>query len=193
MSLSDLLSVARADKPADLLFRNGRIINVFNGEIESADIAIYEGKIAGVGLGYSAKEIIDLNGSYVSPGLIDAHVHIESSLCVPAHFAAAVMPRGVTTVITDPHEIANVAGIPGIRFMADSRHGIPLRIEIMAPSCVPATNMGTSGATLNADDLAALLADGAVHGLAEVMNFPAVIHGEPDVLKKLAAFSSRPI
>jgi adenine deaminase len=192
MTLSDLLSVARADTPADLLLRNGRIINVFSGEIETADIAIFAGKIAGIGPGYSARQTIDLAGSYIAPGLIDAHVHIESSLCIPAHFAAAVMPRGITTVITDPHEIANVAGVAGIRFMADSRHGIPLRIEIMAPSCVPATDMGTSGATLSADDLAKLLDDQTVHGLAEVMNFPAVIHAEPNMLKKLGAFASHP-
>src|ERR1700735_5066791 len=102
MGLSDLLSVACADTSADLLLRNGRIINVFSGEIETADIAVSVGKIAGIGSGYSAKQSIDLNGSYVAPGLIDAHVHIESSLCVPAHFATAVMPRGITTVVTDP-------------------------------------------------------------------------------------------
>jgi len=193
MTLSDLLSVARADTPADLVLRNGRIINVFSGEIEIADIAVFGGRIAGIGSGYSGRQTVDLAGSFVAPGLIDAHVHIESSLCVPAHFAAAVMPRGVTTVVTDPHEIANVAGVDGIRFMADSRNGVPLRIEIMAPSCVPATDMGTSGATLGANDLAKLLTDGTVRGLAEVMNFPAVIHGEAKMLKKLAAFASHPI
>jgi adenine deaminase len=194
MTTASLLSVARGDSPADLLLRNARIVNVFSGEIERepTDIAIAGDRIAGVGGGYAAKESIDLSGAFVAPGLIDAHVHIESSLCVPAHFAAAVLPRGVATVVTDPHEIANVAGIAGIRFMADSRHGVPLRIEIMAPSCVPATDMGTSGAQLTANDLAPLVADGIVRGLAEVMNFPGVILGDPHVLAKLQAFSGRP-
>src|SRR5439155_10283775 len=163
---------------------------VFTGEIEPpADIAIFDGRIAGIGGGYSAQQTVDLAGAFVAPGLIDAHVHIESSLCVPSHFAAAVLPRGVTTVVTDPHEIANVAGVAGIRFMSDSRRDVPLRIEIMAPSCVPATEMGTSRAQLTAEDLAPLLADGTVRGLAEVMNFPGVILGDPHVHAKLAAFN----
>src|SRR5262245_35102313 len=99
MSKSDLLAVARGDKPADLLIRNARIVNVFSGQIESNDIAIFDGKIAGIARGYPAKETIDVSGAYVAPGLIDAHVHIESSLCTPANFASAVVPRGVTTVV----------------------------------------------------------------------------------------------
>src|SRR5436190_3255458 len=191
-NLPELLAVARGDTPADLMLRNGRIVNVFSAEIESADIAIYNGLIAGIG-SYRGKEELDLQGAYVAPGLIDAHVHIESSLCTPPNFAQAVVPRGVTTVITDPHEIANVAGIPGIRFMIDSSRGLPLRVLFMAPSCVPATNMATSGAVLNADDLAALLADGSVHGLAEVMNFPGIINADPKVLAKIQAFAGRPM
>jgi adenine deaminase len=189
----DLLAVARGDRPADLLLRNGRVVNVFTGEIEPADIAIFGGRVAGIGPGYFAHETIDLAGSFVAPGLIDAHVHIESSLCIPSEFAAAVLPRGVTTVITDPHEIANVAGIAGVRFMADARRGVPLHIEIMAPSCVPATDMGTAGAVLSADDLASLLNDGTVGGLAEVMNFPAVISGDPAMRAKLDHFTDRAI
>src|SRR5262249_42726680 len=160
--------------PADLLLANGRLINVFSGEIQSTDIAMSAGMIAGVGRGYFARKTIDLKGSFVAPGLIDAHVHIESSLCVPAHYASAVAPRGVTTAVIDPHEIANVAGIDGIRFMADSSRDIPLNVIIMASSCVPATSMSTNGATLEASDLARLKAEGAVYGLAEVMNFPGV-------------------
>jgi adenine deaminase len=191
MNLSALLSVARGDSPADLVLQNVRIVNVFSGEIEAGDIAIFDGRIAGIG-SYRGKENIDLKGSYVAPGLIDAHVHIESSLCIPPHFASAVVPRGVTTVVTDPHEIANVAGIPGIRFMIDASRDLPLRVLFMAPSCVPATNMATSGAVLNADDLAKLLEDDSVHGLAEVMNFPGVINADPEVLAKLRAFENRP-
>src|SRR4051812_6500402 len=192
-SIDDLLAVARGDTPADLLLKSGRIVNVFSGEIEAADIAIVGDRIAGVGPGYHGKSHIDLEGSFVAPGLIDAHVHIESSLCLPAEFARAVVPRGVTTVVADPHEIANVAGAAGLRFMAEASRGLPLRVILMAPSCVPATDMATSGAKLTADDLAELLKEGTVYGLAEVMNFPGVIAGDADVAAKIRAFRNRPI
>src|SRR6266536_3327884 len=117
------LAAARGDIPADLLLKRGRLVNVFSGEIENTNIAIHEGRIAGVGNGYRAREEIDLRGAYVAPGLIDAHVHIESSLCLPAEFARAVVPRGVTSVLADPHEIANVAGAVGVRFMSDAARG----------------------------------------------------------------------
>src|SRR5205085_291146 len=126
-----------------------------------------------------------------APGLIDAHVHMESSLCLPPQFACAVVPRGVTCVVADPHEIANVAGAAGVRFMVEASKELPLRVVLMAPSCVPATNMGTSGATLSAAELSELLRDNAVHGLAEVMNFPGVISGDGDVAAKLDAFKMR--
>src|SRR4051812_45555072 len=194
MGSSDLLSVARGDAPADLVFRNARIINVFTGEVEGpTDIAIRGDRIAGVGAGYRGKEETNVGGAYVAPGLIDAHVHIESSLCLPAQFAAGVVPRGVTTVVADPHEIANVAGAAGVRFMSDASRGLPLRVILMAPSCVPATDMATAGATLTADNLSELLRDGVVHGLAEVMNYPGVIAGDASVAAKLNAFRGRPI
>src|SRR3954452_22083834 len=136
---SRLLSVARGDAPAECVLAGGRVINTFTGEIEQADIAIVDGRIAGVGQGYAGVRRVDLRGAYVAPGLIDAHVHIESSLCVPSQFAAAVLPRGVTTAVIDPHEIANVAGIDGVRFMIDASAGLPFRVVVMAPSCVPAT------------------------------------------------------
>jgi adenine deaminase len=189
--LSELLSVARGDAPADLLLKNAQILNVFSGEIEASDIAIHGSLIAGIAREYDARKIIDLHGAYVAPGLIDAHVHIESSLCTPSHFASAVLPRGVTTVVADPHEIANVAGIDGIRFMVESSRGLRLSVYFMAPSCVPATDMATSGAVLNADELARLLDEGMAHGLAEMMNFPGVIGGDEQVLKKLQAFKHR--
>lgn len=192
MSLTDLLAVARGDEPADLLLRGGRLLNLLSGTIEDADIAIFGERIAGIGPGYRARQTVDLNGAYVSPGLIDAHVHIESSLCTPAQFAAALLPCGVTSAIVDPHEIANVAGLDGVRFMAESCRNLPLRVSVMAPSAVPATPMETSGAALNAADLAALLAEGTVHGLAELMNFPGVVNGDPEVLAKIAAFAGRP-
>ena len=193
MAEPDLLSVARGDCPADLLLRGGRLLNVFTGEIEPADVAVYAGRIAGVGPGYTAREVIDLNGSYVAPGLIDAHVHIESSLCTPPQFAAAVLPRGVTTVVADPHEIANVAGVAGVRYMAEASRGLPLSVVLMAPSCVPATPLATAGAELSAADVAALLTDGTCHGLAEVMNFPGVVAGDAELRAKLAAATGRPV
>lgn len=193
MTVPDLLAVARGDRPADLLLRHGRIVNVFSGEIEGADIALAGGMIAGIGPGYQAHTTLDLAGAYVTPGLIDAHVHIESSLCIPPHFAAGVLPRGVTCVIADPHEIANVAGQAGIRFMLAGSRGLPLSVILMASSCVPATPMESTGATLAADDLAELLAEGVVHGLAEVMNYPSVVAGDAAMLAKLAAFRGRPM
>jgi adenine deaminase len=189
----NLLRVARGDAPADLLLKNARIVNVFSSQIESGDIAIVDGMIAGVGPGYAAKESVDLAGAYVAPGLIDAHVHIESSLCLPSQFASAIVPRGITTVVTDPHEIANVAGLDGIRFMIEASRGLPLSVFVMAPSCVPATDMATSGAALDPYALKSLLDEGLVHGLAEVMNFPGVISGDPTVIAKLKAFGGRPI
>jgi len=194
MDRTALLSAARGDTPADLLLRNARVLNVFTGEIEDADIAITADRIAGLGRAYTAKQEIDLNGAYVAPGLIDAHVHIESSLCTPPEFAKAVSPRGVTAVVTDPHEIANVCGAKGVQYMIDASRRLPIDVLIMAPSCVPATDLGTAGASLNAGELAALKEQHeAVHGLAEVMNFPGVIFGDPNVLAKIDAFEDRPI
>ncbi len=190
--LPALLRVARGAQPADLLLRNGRIVNVFSGQIEEGDIAIFGDRIAGIGKGYAAREVVDLRGAHVAPGLIDAHVHIESSLCVPPQFARAVVPHGITTVIADPHEIANVAGIDGVRFMSESARALPLRVILMASSCVPATEMATSGAKLDAADLAKLRDEGTVYGLAEVMNFPGVMNGDEAVLSKLRAFADRP-
>jgi adenine deaminase len=186
-NLPGLLAVARGDSPADLVLKNARIVNVFSGEIESGDIAIESSLIAGIG-NYHGKQEIDLKGAYVAPGLIDAHVHIESSLCIPQHFASAVVPRGVTTVVTDPHEIANVAGDDGVMFMIVNSGALPLDVVTMFPSCVPATDMATNGATLNLDRW-----KNGTWGLAEVMNFPGVINGDAEVLKKISAFGGRPI
>ncbi len=193
MDTGRLLAVARGDQPADLLLRNARMVNIFAGTVEANDIAICADRIAGFGPGYAALREVDLAGAYVTPGLIDAHVHIESSLCVPAQFAAAVLPHGVTSVVTDPHEIANVAGVAGIRYMAAACSEQSLGVVIMAPSCVPATAMESNGARLEAEDLAPLLAEGVLHGLAEVMNYPGVTYGDPAMLAKLAAFAGRPI
>jgi adenine deaminase len=191
MQLDALLAVARGDEPADLVLRNARLVNVFSGAIEETEIAVFAGRVAGIGAGYQAAHSIDLRGAFVAPGLIDAHVHIESSLCMPAQFARGVLPHGVTTAVVDPHEIANVAGAAGVGFMAAASRGLPLEVVVMAPSCVPATHMETNGARLDAAELRDLLDEGVVHGLAEVMNFPGVINGSRDVLDKLAAFAER--
>ncbi len=191
--LPTLLAVARGERPADRVLRNARVVNVFSGRVETTDIAIAGERIAGLGPGYRGHEEQDLGGAYVLPGLIDAHVHIESSLCIPSQFAAAVVPRGVTTAVIDPHEIANVAGVEGIRFMVQASRDLPLGVVVMAPSCVPATAMETNGAILDAPALAQLLEEGAVHGLAEVMNFPGVIQGQEEVLDKIQAFRGRPV
>jgi adenine deaminase len=188
-----LLAVARGDQPADLLLRDARLVNVFTGEIHATDIAIAGDVIAGLGDGYEAREVVDLRGRFVAPGFLDAHVHIESSMVTPAEFARAVTPRGVTTVVTDPHEIGNVLGLAGIRFMLDDSEGALLDVLVNAPSCVPATHLETSGARLEAGDLAPLLDHPRVLGLAEVMNYPGVISGDRDVLAKLHAFAGRPI
>lgn len=193
MDLEALLAVARGDEPADLLLTHAQLLNVFSGEILPASIAIAGGLVAGVGEGYAARETLDLGGRYVAPGLIDAHVHIESSLVTPTEFAKAALPHGVTTVITDPHEIANVLGLAGIRFMLDDSEGLPLSVLVQAPSCVPASPLETSGARLDAADLASLLGHPRVIGLAEVMSYPGVIAGDAEVLAKLRAFGGRPI
>ncbi|MCD4685780.1 MAG: adenine deaminase [Anaerolineae bacterium] len=188
MKLRERLEVARGERPADLLLTNGQVINVFTGEIYTTNIAIKSTHIVGVGEDYPAAKVIDLEGRYVAPGLIDAHVHIESSLCTPPNFSQAVLPHGVTTVITDPHELANVHGLDGIRFMTESaKYGL-LSMYLMASSCVPATHMETSGAFLAAEDLRELLDYPWVLGLAEVMNFPGVAMGDPDMLEKIDAF-----
>lgn len=191
MHLPDLLAAARGDRPADIVFRNARLLNVFSGEIQSTAIAVAGGRIAGLGDAHRGEREIDLAGRIIAPGLVDAHVHIESSLATPGEFARAVVPRGVTTVITDPHEIANVSGLDGIRFMLRDGAPGPLEIFVNASSCVPATHLETSGAALDADDLASLLDEPRLLGLAEVMNFPGVVQGDPDVLAKLEAFAGR--
>jgi adenine deaminase len=191
MSKASLLAVARGDAPADILLRNGRVLNVFTGEMEDVDVAVHGDRIAGLGGGYEASAEVDLEGRFVLPGFLDAHVHVESSLATPLEFARAVVPRGTTTVVSDPHEIANVHGMDGIRFMLEASQGLPLTVFIMASSCVPATPMGTAGAALEAADLQDLLSHPRVLGLAEVMNFPGVILGDAAMLAKLETFGDR--
>ena len=191
MSIVDRLAAARGETPCDLALRDAQLVNVISGEIYRTDIAIHDRHVVGLGAGYSAVSEVELDGRYVTPGLIDAHVHIESSLVTPPEFARAVLPHGVTSVITDPHEIANVLGIAGIRYMLEQAKRAPLNMFVMASSCVPATHMETSGARLEAEDLAPLLANDWVLGLAELMNYPGVALGDEGMLDKIELFKER--
>ncbi len=191
--VSRLLAVARGDVPADLVIAGGKIIDVFSGQIEEADIAVVDGIIAGIGRDYRGISHIDVNNAFIAPGLIDAHVHIESSLCMPGEFAAALVLRGVTAVVADPHEIANVAGIAGVKIIAEASRDLPLHVTLMAPSCVPATRLATSGGVITQQEIIELRRSGIAHGLGEMMNFPGVLQGEQEVLKKLATMEHRPI
>ncbi len=188
-----MLAVARGDGPADLVFTGGRVVNVFTSELIKADVAVVDGVIASVGPPREAHETIDVEGRYLLPGLMDAHVHLESSMVTPEEFARAVVPRGTTTVVADPHEVANVAGMDGVRWMLDASEGLPLTVFFMAPSCVPATHLATAGAKLDAGDLAELARHPRVIGLGEVMNVPGAVLGDPGVHAKIDAFAGRPI
>jgi len=179
---SRLIDCAAGRIPADLVLKNGKIIQVFTDEIVDGDVALIDGYIAGIDT-YEGEKTLDLDGKYLSPGFIEGHIHIESSMLTPAQFAAAVMPHGTTTVICDPHEIANVCGKTGINYMLANNS--PLSIYAMAPSCVPATDMETSGATLSAEDIRDILDHPRVIGLAEMMNFPGTVAALPDVLEKI--------
>lgn len=191
MTLIDRLAVARGEQDADLILRNAHLVNVISGEIYQTDIVVSGRYIVALGAGYQATREIDLGGKYVCPGFIDAHVHIESSLVTPPEFARAVLPHGVTTVVTDPHEIANVLGLEGMRFMLERAKNSPLSMFVMASSCVPATDMETSGARLEAEDIAPLLSHPWVLGLAEVMNYPGVAYGDTGMLDKIALFAEK--
>jgi adenine deaminase len=190
--LEEGIKAARGDKRVNLVLKNANLINVLSGEIYPADVAIHGDTIVGIGH-YEAEREMDLGGKFLCPGFIDAHVHIESSMVMPPEYAMAVVPRGTTSVISDPHEIANVMGIEGITLMAEMSEGIPLNTYIMLPSCVPATEMETSGARLDARDLEGLVDKGWVLGLGEVMNFPGVIQCMPDMLEKIEMASGKPI
>ena len=187
-ALSNVIDVARRRKAADIIIKNAKIINVFNETVEEGNIAVSGGLIAGIGAYEEGDTIYNVDGAFVSPGFIDSHMHIESTMLIPTEFAKAVVPLGTTTAIVDPHEIANVAGIPGIQFMLNASKNLPIDIYFMLSSCVPATNLETSGATLYAEDLAVLKNSDKVLGLAEVMNYPGVINKDPELLDKIVLF-----
>jgi len=183
--LARRLAVARGDEPADVVIAGGSVLSVFTREWLRADVAIADGWIAAVGTGYHGRETIDATGMWVAPGLIDAHVHIESSRLLPAEFARLVLPHGTTTVVADPHEIANVLGTDGVHWLLDSTEGLPLDVFFMASSCVPASAFESPRRALTPGDLEGLLRRRRVLGLAEMMNFPGVIAGSPGELEKL--------
>jgi len=184
--LADLISVAKGELPADLILANAKVINVFSGEIEPGNVAIYGDRIAGVGDYHRAKMVLDLGGKYIAPGLINGHIHPESSMLDIGQYARAVVPRGTTALITDLHEIANVCGLEGIKYVLDCARRLPFDLFLMAPSCVPSTHRETSGASLNAEDIRQLLRRKEVIGLGEVMNFPGVLSGDETVLRKIS-------
>ncbi|MCJ8499903.1 adenine deaminase [Desulfatitalea alkaliphila] len=187
--LPKLLEAARGDRPVDLLLRNARLINVFSGKVAPMDIAVADGFVVGFGP-YVARTEVDLQGRFVAPGFIDAHVHIESAMVGPTQFARAVLPHGTTTVVADPHEIANVLGAKGIAYMLAASASQPLNFLFTLPSCVPATAMETAGARLGVEALKPFMDHRRVVALAEMMNFPGVIHADPEVLAKIEAMQA---
>jgi len=182
---------ARGEIPADLVLKGGRVVNLFASTIQQGDVAVLDGVIVGVGLTYHGKEEVDVSNQWIVPGLIDGHLHIESSMLSPSGIAAALLIHGTTAIVADPHEIANVMGLDGIHYMLKASTHIPFDIFFMAPSCVPATHLETSGATLTATDLEVLLKEPRILGLAEMMNFPGVLMGDPQVLSKIVLFQNR--
>lgn len=184
------LDAASGRRPVDLLLRRARWLDVFSGTFRQGDIGVYRGRFTGPG-SYRARRVLDLEGRFLVPGLIDAHCHLESTMLTPREFARAVLPRGTTAVVADPHEIANVLGLEGIRYLVEATQGVPFRFRFTLPSCVPATHLETAGAKLSAQDLALLSKEPWVAGLGEAMNVPGVVLGDPEVHEKLGLFRGR--
>jgi adenine deaminase len=192
--LARRLAVARGDEPADLVLRGGRVLSVFTGELLEADVAISGQHVAGVGPGYEGAEVADVSGLVLVPGFIDGHMHLESTKLMVDEFARAALPWGTTTVVLDPHEMANVFGLDGVRAILEHAADVPLDYYVMVSSCVPASPFESSGATVTAEDIARFLAEepNAI-GVAEMMDVPGVVHGSDDALAKVAAAGARHI
>jgi len=182
------IAAGRGDVPADIVLRGGRVFDLITGAMIAGDVAIVGDTIVGIGAAYDGTRIIDVAGLTLAPGFIDTHLHVESSLVTPAEFDRCVTPRGVTTAICDPHEIANVLGAEGIRWFQRAAEGLLMDLRVQLSSCVPSTHMETAGAELTAADIAALRGHPSGIGLAEFMNYPGVIHRDPAALDKLALF-----
>ncbi|HDR29957.1 adenine deaminase [Rhodovulum sp.] len=191
--LSDLIARGRGMVPADLVLQGGVVFDLVTGDMIPGDVAICGQTIVGIGATYGGRQVIDVSGLTLVPGFIDTHLHIESSLVTPFEFDRCVCPRGVTTAICDPHEIANVIGLPGIDYFLDAAARTVMDIRVNLSSCVPSTEMETAGARIGADELAPLMDHPRVIGLAEMMNYPGVLAGDPEVLAKLEAFRGRHI
>ena len=184
--LAKRIAAALGQEHAELVLKNGSYVNVFTGEVEKGDIAIADGKIVGIGT-YSGEKEIDIGGRIAAPGLIDAHVHIESSQLSPEEFARLILPHGTTEIIADPHEIANVCGMAGVRYIAEAAKNTPLEVKVMLPSCVPATTFETSGAHLSAADTEKQIREPYLWGLGEFMNAPGVLGRDGEALGKIEA------
>lgn len=184
--LKDRIDVAAGRKKADLVLKNASYVDVFNCRVLKGDIAVSDGKIVGTGE-YEGEEEIDLSGKIVLPGLIDGHVHIESSQLSPEEFARVIVPHGTTTIIADPHEITNVCGMKGVEYIRRAAENVPLDIKIQLPSCVPSTPFETSGAILDGDDISENITSDYINGLGEFMNYPGVVNCDNEVIKKLTA------
>ena len=193
MDLERRIAQGRGEEPADLVLRGGQVLCTVTGALIPGDVAICGDTIVGTGADYEGRRVIDVSGRTLVPGFIDTHLHIESSLVTPFEFDRCVAPRGVTTAICDPHEIANVAGLAGVQYFLEASGLTLMDIRVQLSSCVPSTHMETSGAVLTAEDLAALKDHPRVIGLAEFMNYPGVLHRDPDVMSKLRAFAGRHI
>jgi adenine deaminase len=189
-NIQQKLGIARGEQPAELLFKNARLVNVLSGEIYPANVAVDDGRVVGIG-DYRARRVIDLHGSYLAPSLIDGHFHVESSMLTVPEFARAVVPHGTGTAVIDPHEYANVLGLDGIRYVLESSKKLPLDFFIMLPSCVPATPLETAGARITADDLRLMIGDDRIAGVGEMMNFPGVYLGAKSELDKIDAGKSK--
>ena len=184
-STERIIKIAKGEQKADLVIKNAKLVNVLSEEIYETDIAIADNLVVGLAKNYEGIKEIDVKGAYVTPGFIDGHVHIESSMLVPSEFAKMVVPSGTTTVVADPHEISNVMGLQGISFMREASKDLPLDVFMTLPSCVPATSLETSGVDLNSYDLALLIGAPWVLGIAEMMNFPGVVNYDKGVLSKI--------
>ncbi len=190
--LQHKLSIARGEKPAELLFKNAQLVNVLSGEIYRENVAVDDGRVIGFG-DYEAHKIVDLAGAYLAPSLIEGHFHVESTMLTIPELTRAITPRGTGAMVIDPHEYANVLGLDGIRYVLESSKNLPIDFFIMLPSCVPATHLETAGARFTADDLALMIADDRIAGIAELMNYPGVFLGHDSELAKIQAGKGKAI
>lgn len=191
-NIPEKLRAARGDRPVELVFRNANLVNVFSGEIYHENVAVDDGRIIGLG-DYEGETVIDLEGAYLAPSFIDGHFHVESTMLTVPEFTRAAVPHGTGAMVIDPHEYANVLGLEGIRYVLESSKNLPIDFFIMLPSCVPATHLETAGAKFTAADLASMIADERIAGVAELMNYPGVFLGMESELAKIKAGKGKAI